>query len=302
MNFEGVITPLVTPFTGDATKIDEAALRKLVDTQISDGVGGLITCGTTGEFSALSIAERMTVSEVVIDQAAGRVPVMVGTGSTATAETIELSKHAGAAGAAGLLLSPPYYGSLTEEEITAFYRTVASEVEVPICLYNIPSATGIGMSTDFLVSLAQIEEVEYIKDSSADLEQQTTFLTKHADTLGLFCGEELLVAPGLMLGLRTAVLGCANLLAPGIAELMNAGRKADFDEVARINAALTPLMLFIIGHPYVATVKEAMNVLGAEVGPVREPLLRLENSARDELKALLADIDPDLLTSSGKAV
>lgn len=300
MNFEGLISPLVTPFTADTSGIDETALRQLVDTQISDGVGGLVSCGTTGEFSALSVAERKTVTEVIVDQAAGRVPVMVGTGSTSTAEAIGLSRHASAAGAAGLLLPPPYYGSLTEDEITTFYRAVAAETDLPICIYNIPSATGIGMSTDTLVALAQIPHVQYIKDSSADLEQQTAFLTEHHDTLGLFCGEELLVAPGLMLGLRAAVVGSANLLAPGLVSLVAAGQARDFDEVARINAELTPLMRFIVTHPYVATVKEAMNIVGADIGPVREPFLPLESGARDELKALLASINPDLLTTSAK--
>lgn len=300
MNFEGVVSPVLTPFTVDGADVDEAALRRMVDVQIADGVGGLITCGTTGEFSAMSIAERRLVTEVVVDQTAGRVPVMVGTGSTSTLEAIELSEHASSTGAAGLLLSPPFYGSLTDDEIVTFYRTVAAKAAIPICVYNIPSATGVGMSTDFLLSLAAVPEVKYLKDSSADLEQQTVFLTRHADKLDLFCGEELLVAPGLMLGLRTAVLGCANLLTPGVVQLMAAGRAQKFDEVARINAALTPLMLFIIGHPYVATVKEALNIVGAEVGAVREPLLRLDGEARTELETLLVDIDRDLLTSSAK--
>lgn len=300
MNFQGVISPLVTPFTADGSRIDENALRRLVDTQIADGVGGVISCGTTGEFSALSLTERKTVTEVIADQVAGRVPVMVGTGSTATAEAIELSKHASAVGASALLLAPPFYGSLTEEEITAFYQVVAEQADLPICIYNIPSATGVGMSTDFILALAHIPQVQYLKDSSADLEQQTAFLTTYQDTLGLFCGEELLVAPGLMLGLQSAVVGSANLLAPGMVSLLAAGQARKFDEVARINAELTPLMRFIVTHPYVATVKEAMNIVGADIGPVRTPFLPLDSDARDELKELLDSLSPDLLTTSAK--
>lgn len=300
MQFDGVLTPLVTPFTADTTHVDEAALRQLVDTQISDGVAGLITCGTTGEFSALSLAERKTVTEVVVDQAGGRVPVLVGASSTSTTDVIDLGSHAKTTGAAGLLLSPPFYGGLTEDEITAFYQQVSAQTSLPICIYNIPSATGVGMSTEFMLSLTQIPGVEYLKDSSADLEQQTTFLSDHQDKVGLFCGEELLVAPGLMLGLRVAVIGCANLLAPGLVALMAAGQKQDFNEVARINAALTPLMRFIISHPYVATVKEAMNLAGAPIGPVRAPLRELDDAARDELTGLIASADPALITAGAK--
>lgn len=300
MQFDGVLTPLVTPFTADTSQIDEAVLRQLVDTQISDGVAGLIACGTTGEFSALSLTERKAVTNIVVDQAGGQVPVLVGVSSTSTIDVIDLGRHAMSTGAAGLLLSPPFYGGLTEDEITAFYQEVSAQADLPICIYNIPSATGVGMTTEFMLSLTQIPHVDYLKDSSADLEQQTTFLADHQDKVGLFCGEELLVAPGLMLGLRAAVIGCANLVAPGLVALMAAGQKQDFDNVARINAALTPLMRFIISHPYVATVKEAMNLAGAPIGPVRAPLRQLDDAARDELKALLATVDPDLITAGAK--
>ncbi|KAA0098982.1 dihydrodipicolinate synthase family protein [Mycolicibacterium sp. P1-18] len=298
MDFTGVITPLLTPFTEDGGTIDEGALRNLVDSQIEDGASGLIPCGTTGEFSALSNAERRRVTEVVVDQAAGRVPVMAQPGSTSTEEVLGLSEHAQEVGAAGLLLPPPYYGSLTDEEIFGFYAEIAGSTDVPICLYNIPAATGIGMSVDLIIEIArEVDNVKYVKDSSGDLTQQATFLLDHPDDIVYLCGEELLVAPGLLLGLRGAVLGCANIIGRGMVQLLAAGAAGDAQEVSRINRELTPLMRFIVSNPYSATVKEALRMEGMPVGPVRRPLRPLNSAQRSALELELKSIDPEVLTS-----
>lgn len=297
--FSGVVCPLVTPLVEDASRVDEGALRRVIDAQIADGVGGLIACGTTGEFFSLTSDERQHVAEVTLDQTAGRVPVMVQTGSTSTDEVVRLSKHASDQGAAGLLLPPPFYGSYTDEELEAFFSAVAEASHLPICIYNIPSATGVGMSVEFLIGLAErVPAVSYIKDSSGDLAQQTLFLQDHAKQLTLLCGEELLVAPGLLLGMTGAVIGSANLISKGLVQLMEAGANRDFDEVARLNEALTPLMRFIVDHPYVATVKHAMELAGMSVGPVRRPLKPLASPARDELAQLLKSLDPSLLSGA----
>ena len=298
MDFTGVITPLLTPFTEDGGTIDEGALRNLVDSQIEDGASGLIPCGTTGEFSALSNAERRRVTEVVVNQAAGRVPVMAQPGSTSTEEVIRLSEHAQEVGAAGLLLPPPYYGSLTDEEIFGFYAEIAGSTDVPICLYNIPAATGIGMSVDLIIQIArELDNVKYVKDSSGDLTQQATFLLDHPDDIIYLCGEELLVAPGLLLGLRGAVLGCANIIGRGMVQLLAAGAAGDAQEISRINRELTPLMRFIVSNPYSATVKEALRMQGMPVGPVRRPLRPLNSAQRSALELEMKSIDPDVLTS-----
>lgn len=298
MDFTGVITPLLTPFTEDGGTIDEGALRNLVDSQIEDGASGLIPCGTTGEFSALSNAERRRVTEVVVDQAAGRVPVMAQPGSTSTEDVIRLSEHAQEVGAAGLLLPPPYYGSLTDEEIFGFYAEIAGSTDIPICLYNIPAATGIGMSVDLIIQIArEVDNVKYVKDSSGDLTQQATFLLDHPDDIVYLCGEELLVAPGLLLGLRGAVLGCANIIGRGMVQLLAAGAAGDAQEVSRINRELTPLMRFIVSNPYSATVKEALRMKGMPVGPVRRPLRPLNSAQRSALELQMKSIDPGVLTS-----
>jgi 4-hydroxy-tetrahydrodipicolinate synthase len=301
MTFTGVISPLATPFVEDGSAVDEEALRRLIDAQIEDGVSGLIACGTTGEFSAMTRQERELVTEVAVEHAAGRVPVLVQTGSTSTEEAVALSVHAHATGAAGLLVPPPYYGSLTDAEIVTYYGRIARRVDLPICVYNIPAATGVGIATDLLVELAKsVPNVMFVKDSTGDLAQQTVLLQDYSDVVTFLCGEELLVAPGLLLGLRGAVLGCANIVGAGVVQLMDAGARGDFNEVARINAALMPLMQFIVTHPYVATVKAAMEIAGVGIGPVRQPLLPITDEERAELAALLSRIDPALLAHGTK--
>ena len=150
----GVLTALATPFTSDG-QIDENTLRRLVDRSIDGGVDGVVACGSTGEFAAMSGAERRLVVETVIDQTAGRVPVVAQTGAVSTAEAVEPSRHAQAAGASVLMVVTPYYEPLTLEETLHYLRTVASAVDIPIMLYNLPSATGVNLSPATVGQLAR---------------------------------------------------------------------------------------------------------------------------------------------------
>ncbi|MGO4428502.1 dihydrodipicolinate synthase family protein, partial [Streptomyces sp. MCAF7] len=167
----GVLTALASPFAADG-KLDEKTLRRLVDRGIDGGVDGVVACGSTGEFAAMSAAERRQVVETVVDQAAGRVPVVAQTGALSTREAVELSRHAQAAGASVLMVVAPYYEPLTLDETLHYLRTVADAVDVPIMLYNLPGATGVNLSPETVGQLArEVENIQYIKDTSADMAQ-----------------------------------------------------------------------------------------------------------------------------------
>ena len=167
----GVLTALATPFTPDG-QIDENALRLLVDRSIDGGVDGVVACGSTGEFAAMSGAERRFVVETVIDQTANRAPVVAQTGAVSTAEAVELSRHAEAAGASVLMVVAPYYEPLSLDETVEYLRTVAAAVDLPIMLYNLPVATGVNLDPDTVGRLArEIDNIRYIKDTSADMAQ-----------------------------------------------------------------------------------------------------------------------------------
>jgi len=143
----GVLTALATPFTADGT-IDEASLRILVNRSIAGGVHGVVACGSTGEFSTLSSSERRLVVEIVVDQVAGRVPVIAQTGATSTAEAVRLSRHAQSAGADVVMTVAPYYEPLTIDETLSYLRAVAGSVDIPVMLYNLPVATGVDLDPD----------------------------------------------------------------------------------------------------------------------------------------------------------
>src|ERR671917_224497 len=141
--FHGVLPALITPFTEDGSAIDTQALSAIVERLIGAGVGGLVPGGSTGEFTTLSHAERRQLTEVTVTAAAGRVPVVAGTGALSTRETVELSVHAEQAGAAAVMIVPPFYDALSWRELLTHYRAVADRIAIPIMYYNLPGASGV---------------------------------------------------------------------------------------------------------------------------------------------------------------
>jgi 4-hydroxy-tetrahydrodipicolinate synthase len=169
--FRGAIVAIVTPFKNG--KVDEAALRKLVEFQIKNGTDGIVPCGTTGESSTLSHEEHDRVIEVVIDAAKKRVPVIAGTGSNSTAEAIRLTRHAYKAGADGALMVCPYYNRPTQEGLYQHYKAVAEAVPIPIIVYNIPGRTGVNINPDTLARLAKIKNIVGVKEASGSIKQMS---------------------------------------------------------------------------------------------------------------------------------
>ena len=151
--FHGVLPALITPFTEDGAAVDADALAAIVDRLVGAGAGGLVPGGSTGEFTTLSNAERREVVEVTVEAAAGRVPVVAGTGALSTQETVELSLHAERAGAAAVMVVPPFYDALRRRELLAHYTAVAQAISIPIMYYNLPSASGVTLTADQLREL-----------------------------------------------------------------------------------------------------------------------------------------------------
>jgi 4-hydroxy-tetrahydrodipicolinate synthase len=179
----GVLTALATPFTEDGN-VDEASLRILVNRSIAGGVHGVVACGSTSEFSTLSSAERRLVVETVVDQVAGRVPVIAQTGATSTAEAIRLSRHAQSAGADVVMTVAPYYEPLTVDETLSYLRAVAGSVDIPVMLYNLPVATGVDLDPDTVGALArEVENIRYIKNTTVDMAQSARLIHNHGDVI-----------------------------------------------------------------------------------------------------------------------
>ena len=210
----GVLTALSTPFDQDEA-IDVETLRLIVDRSIDAGVDGVVAAGSTGEVGALSSEERLLLIDTVIEQANGRVPVIANTGATSTAEAIRLSQAAEKFGADVLMLVTPYYEPLSLEETVTYIKDVARSVTIPVMLYNIPAVTGVNLDPATVRALAEdVENIRYIKDSSANWEQALQLIHHHSDVIGTFIGWDVYLYSALVEGAAGVMAGTANVV-PG---------------------------------------------------------------------------------------
>jgi 4-hydroxy-tetrahydrodipicolinate synthase len=286
--FEGTLTALITPMR--ESRVDEGALRQLVDWQIGQGIQGLVPSGTTGESATMSYEEHERVVEVVIEQAAGRVPVLAGTGSNSTWETIKLTRHAADAGAQGALLITPYYNRPTQEGMYRHFETVAREVQIPIVLYNVPSRTGVNLLPETVGRLSKIDNIIGLKDAAGNIKQ--TLDTMEA------CGGELMVLSGddfanlsiLSIGGKGAISVTANVAPALAAELYNAWERGDAEGAREIQQKLHPLnhAMFLETNPI--PVKWAAHRLGRCTDEIRLPLTVLAEQYRPKVEQAMKDL------------
>ena len=164
--FLGSFTVMVTPFAEDGSKVDYSTLRRFVDWQIANGVPGLIPLGSTGEFLSVADEERREIVTTIIQQVDGRVPVLVGTADEWTDKSVRYSREAEELGASGVMVVPPYYASPTEDELYAHYQRISDAISIPIMVYNNPNTANVDLTPDLLARLSQIENVDYVKESS----------------------------------------------------------------------------------------------------------------------------------------
>ena len=289
-SLRGIISAMATPFTEDATAIDEVRLRQLVDRTVEDGADGLVVCASTGEFASMTVAERNEVAAITIEQAAGRVPVVVNTGAMSTAEAIQLSRDAEARGAAAVMPVAPYYDPLRLDETFAYYAAIAANIDIPIVAYNIPEVTGLHLSPEFLGRLGrEIANVQYVKDSSGSFLQLARLTSRYADDIKVFCGVDAFVLPALELGAVGCIVGAANFIAGPLARLQEAVSDGDHNLAVSQWATLVPGLLAILDQDrfsFQAAVKSASRLTGLDLGAPRPPLIGVAPS--DELEILEA--------------
>ncbi|MGI5499002.1 4-hydroxy-tetrahydrodipicolinate synthase [Lentzea sp. CA-135723] len=286
----GVLTALATPFTVDGS-LDEKTLRRLVDRSIEGGVDGVVACGSTGEFAAMTGAERRHVVETVLDQTAGRVPVIAQTGAVSTREAVALSRHAEAAGATVLMVVTPYYEPLTLDETLRYLRTVADAVTIPIMLYNLPSATGVNLTPDVVGRLARdVENIRYIKDTSADMAQATQLIHNHGDVISTFVGWDSLLLMALAEGAAGVMAGTANVMPAQLVAIHRALAAGDLQSARKQWNHVYPLMDAIMSAPFIPAVKAALNAAGLPVGDPREPLRGLDQATTAKIADLVATL------------
>jgi 4-hydroxy-tetrahydrodipicolinate synthase len=301
-HLSGVLSALLTPFD-DNGSVDEATLRRVVDRNIDGGVHGVVACGSTGEFTTLSNTERRRVVETVIDQTAGRVPVVAQTGAQSTSEAIELSRHAEQAGASVLMVVAPYYEPLTIEETQRYLRTVAESVRVPIMLYNLPIATGVNMTPAMVGELArEVGNIQYIKDTSADIAQAGQLIHHHRDVISTFVGWDALMLAALAEGAAGVMAGTANVVAAQLVSIHAAMSAGDLHRARDEWEQVYPLIDAIMAAPFAPAVKAALGATGFAIGGTRPPVSPLDPEVAAAISRLAAPLSPSTARRSAAVV
>ncbi len=285
--FTGAGVALVTPMHADGT-VNYEKLGALIDDQIAKGTDALIIAGTTGESSTLSEEEHVEVLRFAVTHAAHRVPVIAGTGSNSTATAVMLSQEAEAAGADALLLVTPYYNKTTQEGLYQHYKTVAESVKLPIILYNVPSRTGMTIEVATAARLAEIGNIVAMKDAVGSISYTAKLIEACGDKLTVYSGNDDMIIPMMSLGAKGVISVLSNVLPKETHEMCAAALAGDYKTAAEMQLRYLKLVnaLFIETNPI--PVKEAMNLIGWEVGDCRLPLCRMSDAHIEVLRAELA--------------
>ena len=283
--FRGAIVAIVTPFKNG--KVDEAALRKLVEFQIKNGTDGIVPCGTTGESSTLSHEEHDRVIEVVIDAAKKRVPVIAGTGSNSTAEAIRLTRHAYKAGADGALMVCPYYNRPTQEGLYQHYKAIAEAVPIPIIVYNIPGRTGVNINPDTLARLAKIKNIVGVKEASGSIKQMSDVIHLCGPKFDVLSGDDLFTLPLMAMGGHGVISVISNVAPADMAAMVDAFVAGDLKKARTLHYKMTPLIdaLFVETNP--TPVKAALAMMKKISYEVRLPLYKLSDANYEKLKKIV---------------
>ena len=284
--FQGSLVAMVTPFRDG--RVDEATLRELVDFHVAHGTDGLVPCGTTGESPTLSHAEHKRVVEIVIEQAAGRIPVVAGTGSNSTAEAIDMTVHAARAGATGALLVSPYYNRPTQEGLYRHFRAIAEAApDLPLIIYNIASRTAVNVETETMARLAELPNIVGVKEASGSLDQMTAVILACGPDFSVLSGDDTLTLPLLAVGGRGIISVVGNFLPREVAELTHAALDGDWKRARDVHWKLYPICkaMFIETNPI--PVKEAMAMLGLIRAEWRLPMCPMSDGNRERLRKAL---------------
>lgn len=280
----GVLSAIATPLSADGQQVDVDTLRGLVDWQLAEGIDGFVPCGSTGEFAYLSRAEREQIVETVLGQVDGRVPVLPQICAMSTSESIALAKHAQANGATGVMAVAPYYEPLTTAEVFGFYRDIASAVDLPLMIYNLPIATGIKLGLEEMTALVdEIETVKYVKDTSGDFALGAQLIHSLGERVDVFVGWDPLYFAALMEGAAGSVIGAANVAPAQLAAVCDDVASGSFQAARSKWQTLYPVLEQIVSKPYNASIKAGMVLVGHGGGPLRSPQLPLDADARQAL-------------------
>ena len=282
---KGAFTAIVTPFKNG--QLDEEAYRQLIERQIEGGIHGLVPCGTTGESPTLSHTEHKRVVEICLDQVKKRVPIIAGSGSNSTSESLELTKHAEKAGADYALMITPYYNKPTQEGLYQHYKTITDATKIPIVVYNVPGRTSLNLLPETMARLAQIPNIVGLKDATGDLKQGAKTLDLCGDKITVLSGDDFTTFPLMCVGGMGVISVVSNVVPADMAGMCNAFFKGDLEGAKKLHYKMWPLTEAMFFETNPVPVKTAMKLLGKITGEVRQPLCPMSAANEEKLRGVM---------------
>ncbi|GAA4059713.1 4-hydroxy-tetrahydrodipicolinate synthase [Amphibacillus indicireducens] len=286
MNFGQIITAMVTPFD-ENNQINYPMVTELMNDLISNGSDAIIVAGTTGESPTLTYQEKIDLFKYAVKVAGGKYPVIAGTGSNNTAESIQLSKEAEAIGVDGLLLVSPYYNKPNQDGLYQHYAAIAEATNLPIMLYNIPGRTMVDLQVDTIISLSKIDNIVSLKDSSGNLDALSKIIEETADHFSVYSGDDSLTLPIKAIGGTGVVSVSSHIVGNELKEMLAKFELGDVKGAAVIHRKLLPIMRGLFMAPSPAPVKAALRMKGMDVGSVRLPLVNVNEVEEQLIRDLL---------------
>lgn len=291
LELKGAYTALVTPFAADG-EVDVASFEALVERQIAGGIAGLVPCGTTGEAPTLTDSEQVELVRRAVAVARGRVPVIAGTGSFSTKKTIEASRRAVEAGASAVMVVMPYYSKPTQGGLVEHVVAVASAVDAPVVLYNIPGRTGIDLGPEATEQIcARASNVVATKEATGNVLRCQELKRRLGDRLVVLSGDDGLTLPMMAVGAAGVISVTSNVYPAQVSEVVRLALAGDFAAARRLHLALLPVheAMFIEANP--GPVKAAAALRGWMRGDVRLPLMAATEGTRGKVAAILQDYE-----------
>jgi 4-hydroxy-tetrahydrodipicolinate synthase len=282
----GCGTALVTPFARDGS-VDERALRDLVDWQIAEGIHFLVPCGSTGEAATMTPAEHRRVVEIVVEQAAGRVPIVAGAGSNDTKRAVATSREMKAAGATHLLHVSPMYNKPPQRGIIAHFRAVAEATDLPVIVYNVPGRTGSNIEAKTTLVLAEVPNVVAVKEASGNLAQITDVLRDRPSSFSVLSGDDELTLAVMSAGGDGVISVVSNATPQAMSHLTECAARGQLGEARELHLRLLPWMraAFVESNPI--PVKAALAMMGRIQNVLRLPLVPLAEAHADAVRGAL---------------
>lgn len=288
MNFGSIMTAMVTPFD-ERGDIDYPATQNLINHLLANGTDALVIAGTTGESPTLTAQEKVELFKFTVQTVAGRAPVIAGTGTNSTRESIDLTIQAEEAGVDGIMLVVPYYNKPCQEGLYQHFKTIAQTTTLPIMLYNIPGRSAVNMLPETIIRLANnVSNITSVKEASGDLEAAAAIIEHTGDDFFVYSGDDASTLPMLSIGSTGIVSVSAHIIGNEMQEMVRHFKTGNTKQAATIYRGLLPIMKAMFAAPNPSPTKAALNLTGVPVGGVRLPMIALPEEQVDSLRDLLA--------------